>query len=174
MRLLVKGRPERRSLQLLARPLTLAAFGLLLLTTPAFADATLFIGSTTTPANRTVKGLALGAGLLVVGFEFEFANTVEEVAEAAPSLRTGMGNVLVQTPIPVAGLQFYLTTGAGVYREVLNTRQETNLGFNNGGGVKISLLGPIRARLDYRVFKLRGLPLDSVVHRVYAGLNLKF
>ena len=35
--------------------------------------------------------------------------------------------------------------------------------------MKISLLGPLRARLDYRVFKLRGEPLHSVVHRVYAG-----
>ncbi|MBI4265598.1 MAG: hypothetical protein HY657_14590 [Acidobacteria bacterium] len=141
---------------------------------PAYADATLFIGSTTTPANRTTKGVALGVGLLVVGFEFEFADTGETLLEAAPSLRTGMGNVLLQTPIPVAGMQFYFTTGGGVYRERLGTRQETHLGVNTGGGVKISLLGPIRARLDYRVFRLRGEPLHDTVHRVYAGLNLAF
>jgi hypothetical protein len=156
------------------RLLTATTFGLLLFASPAFADATLFIGSTTTPAHRTVKGLALGVGLLIVGFEFELANTAERPREAAPALRTGMGNVLLQTPIPVAGMQFYLTTGAGLYRETLNTRQETQFGFNNGGGAKITLLGPIRARLDYRVFKLRGEPLHSVVHRVYAGLNLAF
>jgi hypothetical protein len=152
-----------------------AAAALLLLTsTPAFADATLFIGSTTTPANRPAKGLALGVGLLIVGFEFEFADTSESLEEAAPSLRTGMGNVLVQTPIPVAGMQFYLTTGAGLYRERLGVRQETHVGFNTGGGAKISLLGPIRVRVDYRVFSLRGEPLHSTVHRVYAGLNLAF
>jgi hypothetical protein len=141
---------------------------------PAFADATLFLGSTTTPANRAVKGVALGVGLLVVGFEFEFADTSESVDDAAPSLRTGMGNVLLQTPFPVAGMQFYFTTGGGVYRETLDTRQETHLGVNTGGGIKITLLGPIRARLDYRVFKLQGEPLHSTVHRVYAGLNLAF
>jgi hypothetical protein len=152
-----------------------AAAALLLLTsTPAFADATLFIGSTTTPANRPAKGLALGVGLLIVGFEFEFADTSESLDEAAPSLRTGMGNVLVQTPIPVAGMQFYLTTGAGLYRERLGARQETHVGFNTGGGAKISLLGPIRVRVDYRVFNLRGEPLHSTVHRIYAGLNLAF
>jgi len=133
-----------------------------------------FIGSTATPANRAVKGLALGIGLLVVGFEVEVADTGETLEDTAPSLRTGMGNVLLQTPIPVAGMQFYFTTGGGVYRERLGTRQETQFGVNTGGGAKITLLGPIRARVDYRIFKLRGDPLHSVVHRVYAGLNLAF
>lgn len=151
-----------------------AILALLIFSTPAFADATAFIGSSTTPANRPAKGLALGAGLLVVGFEFEFADTSEADDEAAPSLRTGMANVLLQTPVPVAGMQFYLTTGAGLYRERLGGRQETHAGFNTGGGAKISLLGPIRVRLDYRVFNLRGDPLHSTVHRVYAGLNLAF
>jgi hypothetical protein len=112
--------------------------------------------------------------LLVVGFEFEFAQTSENLVEAAPALRTGMGNVLVQTPVAVAGMQFYLTAGGGVYRERLAERQETHVGINSGGGVKVSLLGPIKARVDYRIFKLRGEPLCSTVHRVYAGLNLSF
>jgi len=152
-----------------------AAFVLVLaFAAPVLADATVFIGSTATPSNRPVKGLAFGAGLLVVGFEVEVADTGETLEDAAPSLRTGMGNVLLQTPIPVAGMLFYLTTGGGVYRERLGTRQETQFGMNTGGGVKISLLGPVRARVDYRVFTLRGEPLHSVVHRVYAGLNLAF
>ena len=29
---------------------------------------------------------------------------------------------------------------------------------NTGGGVKITLLGPLRVRVDYRVFTLRGEP----------------
>jgi hypothetical protein len=141
---------------------------------PAFADATAFIGTTTTPANRPTKGVAVGVGLLIVGFEFEYASVSESLEDAAPSLRTGMGNVLLQTPFPVAGMQFYVTTGAGLYRENLAERQETHAGFNTGGGAKISLFGPLRARLDYRVFKLRGEPLHSVVHRIYAGVNLAF
>jgi hypothetical protein len=146
----------------------------LALSSPAFADATLFIGSTTTPANRPAKGLAIGVGLLIVGFEFEYSDTAENLDERAPSLRTGMGNVLIQTPFPVAGMQFYATTGGGVYRERLGVLQETHVGVNTGGGVKVALLGPIRARLDYRVFKLRGDPRFGTVHRIYAGLNLAF
>jgi opacity protein-like surface antigen len=142
---------------------------------PAFADATLFIGSTTTPSSHTTKGFAIGAGLLIVGVEFEYASATEDPLKAVPALRTGMGNVYVQTPIAIAGMQFYATTGAGGYREKLGTaHQETNIGFNTGGGVKVSLLGPLKARLDYRVIKLRGAPLYSVLHRVYAGVNLAF
>jgi hypothetical protein len=140
----------------------------------AFADLTGFIGTTTTPANRPTKGFAIGIGLLVVGFEFEYSSASEDALDGAPSLRTGMGNVLLQTPGPIMGLQPYFTTGAGAYRERLGTVQETQLGLNTGGGVKISLLGPMKARLDYRVFKLRGAPLHAIVHRLYAGLNLSF
>ena len=86
-----------------------------------------------------------------------------------------MGNILFQTPVPVFGLQPYFTTGAGVYRESLRDfGSETNFGINNGGGVKISLIGPVRARVDYRVFTLRGSPREDVVQRLYVGLNLNF
>jgi hypothetical protein len=141
---------------------------------PAFADATIFIGSNSTPANRQVKGFAFGIGLLVVAFEFEYSSTAEEPLDAAPALKTGMGNVVLQTPFAIMGFQPYFTTGGGAYRETLGTQQETQFGVNSGGGVKISLVGPLRARIDYRVFKLRGEPLHDTVHRVYAGLNLKF
>jgi len=142
--------------------------------TPAWADATLFLGTASAPSNRASRGFALGAGLLVVGFEFEYGDTVADPLEGAPSLRTGMGNLLIQTPVPILGLQPYFTTGGGVYRESLGILSETNFGINNGGGVKISLIGPVRARVDYRVFTLRGSPTENVVQRLYVALNLKF
>jgi opacity protein-like surface antigen len=158
----------------LIRLLALTCLLLAALPRPARADATLFIGSTTTPAHRTTKGFAVGAGILIVGVEAEYASTPEDTATSAPQLRTGSGNVYVQTPVPLAGLQFYATTGAGGYRERLGTVQETNIAFNTGGGVKVSLLGPVKARLDYRVFKLRGAPLHPTAHRLYAGINIGF
>lgn len=142
--------------------------------TPAYADFTAFLGATRTPANRTARGLAVGIGLLIVGFEFEYSSTSEDEIVNAPSLRTGMGNLIVQTPIPVGGLQFYGTIGGGLYRERLGEIQETNLGTNLGGGVKLSLVGPVRLRLDYRVFNLLGSPLHARPQRFYAGLNLAF
>jgi hypothetical protein len=140
----------------------------------AFADATLFLGSTSTPTSRGARGGALGVGLVVVGFEVEYAVTTEDPSTAAPGLRTGMGNLLVQTPVAIARMRPYLTAGGGVYRERLGTSTETQIAANSGGGVKISLAGPLRARLDYRVFKLRGSPRHSTVHRLYAGANLSF
>jgi hypothetical protein len=154
--------------------LALAAFCLVcLLPRPASADATLFLGTTTSPTHRTVKGFAVGMSLLVVGFEFEYGSTAEDATLLAPSLKTTSGNVFAQT-FGLAGFQLYATTGAGFYREQLGTDHETSFLLNNGGGVKITLMGPLRARVDYRVFSLRGHPQHPTVQRVYAGLNLAF
>jgi len=139
----------------------------------ASADATLFLGTTTSPTHRTVKGFAVGVSLLVVGFEFEYASTAEDATTNAPSLKTTSGNVFVQT-FGLSGFQLYLTTGGGLYRERLGGDQETNFVLNNGGGVKVTLAGPIRARVDYRIFNLRGNPQHSKVQRIYAGVNLAF
>lgn len=140
----------------------------------ARADITAFIGATMTPENRMARGVAVGLGLLVVAFEFEYANTPEDLEAGAPSLLTGSGNVLLQTPIPVFGVQPYFTTGAGIYREVLGTHEQTGFAPNVGGGVKISLAGPLRLRVDYRIFTLGDAALYSPTHRIYAGLNLAF
>jgi hypothetical protein len=142
--------------------------------TPARADITAFIGANTTPSNRQVRGGALGFGLLVVGFELEYAFTTDEPAASAPSLKTGMGNLVLQTPVAILGFQPYFTTGGGFYQEELGARSDTGFGVNTGGGVKVSLAGPIRLRVDYRVFKLGSGALNSPSHRIYAGLNLKF
>jgi hypothetical protein len=147
---------------------------MVLVAVPARADVTLFLGANTTPANRTVRGGALGVGLLIVGFEGEYANTPDDPSANAPSLMTGSGNVLLQTPIAIFGFQPYFTTGGGFYRETLGTHQDTSFALNTGGGVKVSLIGPLRLRVDYRVFKLGSGALESPAHRIYAGLNLKF
>ena len=141
---------------------------------PVWADATVFLGANLTPTNHAVRGGALGAGLLIIGFEGEYAFTPDDPEAAAPSLVTGSGNVLLQTPFAVLGLQPYVTTGAGLYREKLGTHQDTSFALNTGGGVKVSLVGPLRLRVDYRVFKLGSGALSSPAHRISLGLNLKF
>jgi len=162
----------------MSRRLLIAAATCLLtaLATPAFADLTLFLGVNPNPERRTVKGVSLGTGLLVVGFEFEYASTSEDESTRSPSLTTGMGNVLVQTPIPIHGFQFYGTAGGGLYREVLHEtdHHQTSFGSNIGAGTKVTLTGPLRLRFDYRLFNLRGDALYSRVHRFYAGVNLAF
>jgi opacity protein-like surface antigen len=143
----------------------------------AHADLTAFLGVSPTPSNRAVKGFAFGAGMLIVGFEGEYASTNEDVVVGAPRLRTFMFNGLLQTPVPIAGFQFYGTIGGGVFNESLAAdpvRDETNFGSNIGGGAKINLAGPLRLRVDYRVFNLHGSPRHNPVQRWYAGINLKF
>jgi opacity protein-like surface antigen len=155
----------------------------LLVPSTASADITAFLGRASTPSARPVKGAAIGTGLLIVGFEFEYAATDEDLAVAggefptAPAVKTFMFNGLLQTPIPIARMQFYGTLGGGVYHETLSIEpndDHTNFGTNLGGGVKISLVGPIRLRLDYRVFSFRGTPRHTNAQRFYAGINLKF
>ena len=89
-----------------------------------------------------------------------------------------MFNGLVQTPKTILPkVQLYATVGAGYYRirfESLDT-QETGFGTNLGGGVKIDLAGPLRLRLDYRIFKLTDESGSTpTAQRFYAGVNLAF
>lgn len=154
--------------------LAAAAAALLGISAPASADITGFLGFSPTTANRGARGVAVGGGFLVVGFEFEYSAISEELSSGAPGLTSGMFNVLLQTPIPVAGIQFYGTAGGGIYKEELGVVSETSFGTNLGGGIKLRLLGPLRARFDYRLFRLQGSPLNTRYNRFYAGINLGF
>jgi len=116
--------------------------------TPARADVTAFLGLSPTPENHFLRGFSGGVSLIIIGFEFEYAKLSEDDVERLPGLQTYSGNVLVQTPIEVAGTQFYATAGAEGYRETLGAVQETHVGTNIGGGAKIRLVGPLRVRLD--------------------------
>ena len=140
----------------------------------AAADVTAFIGVTPSPRNHAVRGAALGFGFLIIGFELEYANAVEDALEGLPGLQTGSGNLMVQTPVEIAKTTFYGTTGGGIYRERLLTQQETAIATNVGGGAKIRLTGPLRVRIDYRIFRLQGEPINKTYHRLYFGANLSF
>ena len=158
----------RRSLQLL-----ILVFLIMSVARDASADLSAFTGANRTPSNRTVGGVALSLSLLVIGFEFEYSHSAENPSARAPSLRTGMFNIELQTPT-VSGLRFYGTVGGGLYRERLATHQETAFGANVGGGVKIAVVGPIGVRFDYRVFSLSGDPFYNNPQRIYVGLNVAF
>ena len=157
------------------RPLRAMGIAIVLLSiaAPARADITAFIGANTTPDNRRVLGGALGFGVLIIGFEGEYAFTPDDPRAAAPSLKTGIANIVLQTPVPFFGIQPYFTTGGGFYQEELGLHSDTGFALNTGGGVKVTLAGPIRLRVDYRIFKLGSGALYSPAHRIYAGLNLK-
>jgi hypothetical protein len=154
----------------------LAALCLALLATPhdATADVTAFLGLSPTPGAHLARGVSGGFGFIVVAFEVEVARLTEQEDDERPGLTTGMGNLLVQTPLEVSRTQFYATTGIGIYRERLSERQATSVAANLGGGLKIRVAGPLKLRLDYRLFRLRGDPLHDTYHRLYAGATLGF
>ena len=96
------------------------------LAAPAFADLTAFLGRATSRRCARSKGFGIGTGLLIVGFEFEFADTSDgafagERRARRPALKTYMFNGLLQTPVPIARMQFYGTVGGGLYHETLSS-----------------------------------------------------
>jgi hypothetical protein len=174
---------------------------LLLLGAPgsARADLTAFVGGLfrseigldeVDSNTRQTHGLAVGFSLIIVGLEFEWSQTGgDDLGDGecvaiggvrgvcTPALATGMGNVLLQTPRGLLPVQLYATVGAGAYRARYEAVDENDYGFgtNVGGGAKIELIGPLRLRVDYRVFNLSGGDLvDSTPQRIYVGANLAF
>jgi hypothetical protein len=139
----------------------------------AEADITFFLGFHASPHTQSVRGVAAGVNLLIVGFEFEYGLTREDttVGKEAPGLQTGMFNFLIQTPTSVS---LYATVGGGVYREDFAPSHVTNFATNVGGGVKFPLFGPLKVRVDYRIFALRGSPQVVRWQRLYAGVNWAF
>jgi opacity protein-like surface antigen len=152
--------------------LVVAASLLLLTPSLAWADATAFWGFNSTPTHRTAKGFAVGVSLIVIGFEYEYSNTSEDEIQAAPGLKTHSGNVLLQTPTGRA--QLYFTAGGGFYSETYRDFDTNGFGTNLGGGLKFTIAGPVRVRVDYRVFSLHGEPLYSNPKRFYAGAVIAF
>ncbi|MYK89865.1 MAG: hypothetical protein F4018_16845 [Acidobacteria bacterium] len=61
-----------------------------------------------------------------------------------------------------------------MYRERTGSHAQTNLAAGAGAGVNISLRGPLRLRIDYRLLVLRGAREDRRPRRVYAGLSMPF
>jgi hypothetical protein len=151
--------------------LVLAFTGLLAAATPASADVTFFLGFSTNPETRPARGFAGGFNFLLFGFEFDYANTSADEAIDAPNLKTGMINGLIMTPTKHS---LYLTLGGGFYKETSLAGSVTSFGTNIGGGVKISLIGPVQVRVDYRIFNLRGDARFAHPQRFYTGLNLRF
>ncbi len=109
---------------------------------PAHADLTAFLGLSPTPDNRGARGFAGGFSMVIIGFEFEYSQILEDEIEALPSLKTWSGNVLLQTPVELHGVQLYATAGGGGYRERLGDDTVTHVDVNLGGGAKIRVAGP--------------------------------
>ena len=165
--------------RILASALLAASF-LVLTPAPARADITAFLGTARRAASTAAQtnsmhgmpGISIGVGLIAVGFEVEVATQPEDTVKQVSGLKTGLANVLVQTP--TGNTQLYATAGGGLYQESIGTVTSTNLATNIGGGLKLAISGPIRLRIDYRIIHLRGKTTGDNYQRFYVGANLKF
>lgn len=139
----------------------------------AFADLTVFAGSTTTSPRATL-GAALGLSLQPVGVEFEYGGTPADPLAGRPALRTGLFNLVIGTRLSDRRIQVYGSAGGGLYRERLEGYARTDFAVSGGGGLYLRLTGPFRVRLDYRLFVLRGAGPDRRLRRAYAALSVAF
>ena len=140
---------------------------------PASADLTVFAGRAT--PDRGTRGAALGVSLRPVGLEFEYAGMPATGSDSDPARQTGLFNLVLSAPLDrQRRLELYGAVGGGLYRERTGSHALTNLAAGAGAGVSISLRGPLRLRIDYRLLVLRGARADRRPRRVYAGLSMPF
>lgn len=124
------------------------------------------------PGSRAGIGFSVGIPLFteIVTLEGEYSRVGQE--GVFPSLTVWSGNILLVSPIELIRLRPYFATGFGVYRQTLASESELSFATTPGFGVFLRLAGPIHGRIDYRVFRLRGAPLQGNQKRFYAGLTL--
>ena len=152
-----------------------AAVAALLLTGPkaAHADITAFLGAFLTPTRQPVQGVSVGFKILMAGAEFEVFRAAEDLKAHRAEIQAGSASVLVETP--TGRVKLYGLLGAGLYRELVGgVSGATSTSVHVGGGVKVTLAGPIGLRVDYRLINLNGRVEDKRQQRVYAGVRVDF
>jgi hypothetical protein len=150
----------------------------------ARADATVLVGLTLVDALRPSYGFSFGYRPSAVGFEIEYLSTLGQTTPGDYSAGGIFGSLIVQ-PVTISNVQIFAVGGVGVWGEgfaggkrtgVLNAR-------NVGGGVLVALAGPLRLRLDYRLFLLGEVSEEEVgaiapsrkhPQRIAAGLYFRF
>ncbi|HEY1308315.1 MAG TPA: hypothetical protein VGF24_32425 [Vicinamibacterales bacterium] len=114
------------------------------------------------------------------GFELEYARARNNDT----IIETFGVNLLFQSTVFARRLQVYGSMGAGVYGETtadgFGGSGEVGSG-NFGGGMKIHLAGPLRLRLDYRLYVLghagdasTGFVLHKHPQRSFVGFAVAF
>jgi opacity protein-like surface antigen len=141
--------------------------------TAARADITAFLGAYLTPTRQSVQGVSIGFKILVAGVEFEAVRAPEDVEKGQPEIQEGSASVLVESP--TGRVKLYGLMGAGLYRmQFAGVAGDTNTSLHVGGGIKITLAGPIGLRVDYRVVKRNGLVESDTRQRLYVGVRVDF
>ena len=146
----------------------------------ARADGTVLVGLTSVDALRPSFGFSFGYRPSAVGVEVEYLSTFPGDYSAGGIF----ASVIVQ-PVTISNVQIFAVGGVGVWGEGFAGGKRTgvlNAG-NVGGGVLVALAGPVRLRLDYRLFLLGEVseaevgaiaPSRKHPQRIAAGLHFAF
>lgn len=146
----------------------------------ARADATVLVGLTSVEGLRPSFAWSFSYRPSAVGVEVEYLST-------KPGDYTAGGvfaSVIVQ-PVTISNMQIFVLGGVGVWGEGVEGGKRTGLlgAANVGGGVLVGLVGPLRLRLDYRLFRLGEVSKEEIgaispsrkhPQRIAAGLYFRF
>lgn len=145
-----------------------------------------YVGTLMSGGPRTVVGFSVGsfprsAGS-VLGLELDYVRTTGDRVPGRSYISIFGGSLLVQSNVIARRLQIYGAGGGGLYGEAyIDGPGSGEVGcLNIGGGVKITAAGPLKIRVDYRLFFLGDSPDSSLEHihrhpqRVVAGVGLAF
>jgi hypothetical protein len=167
----------------LNRPAWLVAL-MIMIPVSARADGTVLVGLTSVGALRPSFGFSFGYRPSAVGVEVEYVSTFPQNSPGGYSAGGIFGSVFVQ-PVTISNVQIFAVGGVGVWGEGFTGGKRTgvlNAG-NVGGGVLVALAGPLKLRLDYRLFLLGQVseaevgaiaPSRKHPQRIAAGLHFTF
>ena len=161
----------------------------------AHADLTAFIGAAfsgtpqdtivaTTSHTSLTRGLSVGVGLIIVGFEFEWARTQGEDSGEGSCQAPGFRDSAHPRSRPSWATSCADAAGTGPGAALRHRRCRRLPGTIRRSGREhherghefwrrgqISCSGPLRVRVDYRIFKLSGDAVYATPQRFYVGAN---
>jgi hypothetical protein len=125
----------------------------------ARADATVLVGLTSVDDPRPSYAFSFGYRPSAVGFEIEYVSTMPGDYSAGGIF----ASVIVQ-PVTISKVQIFTVGGVGVWGEGFEGGKRTGVltAGNIGGGALVPLSGPLRLRLDYRLFLLGEVSKEEV------------
>lgn len=92
---------------------------------------------------------------------------------------------MIVQPLTIAKAHIFVVAGVGVWGEGFEAGKRTGVlsAVNVGGGVLLNITGPLKLRLDYRLFRLGEVSKEEIgaispsrkhPQRIAAGLSVRF
>ena len=125
----------------------------------ARADATVLVGLKSVEGLRPSFAWSFGYRPSAVGVEVEYLSTRPGDYSAG-----GIFGSVIVIPVTIAKAHIFVVGGVGVWGEGFEGGKRTGVlsAVNVGGGVLVDLTGPLKLRLDYRLFRLGEVSKEEI------------